>query len=99
MIWNNNNIDLGVLKEHTIIKFSFRSPEELDIIKVEAGCSSCTKVGKYKDKELPVSFSTGSIPKHLKHLGEYEYIISKSITITYASGDTQKLMFNATIKN
>lgn len=96
MKWSSNVINLGILKENSNIKFSFKSEKELDILKIQAGCSSCTKVGGYKNNELTVTYSTGLIPHHLRHLGSYQ--IKKDIIITYKNGDQEVLTFKATVK-
>lgn len=90
--WKNDGIiNLGIFKPGQKKDFFFESFENLDIISIKPTCSGCTKVGKYKDNKIPVNYTAGSIPVHLKHVKEH--IRTNAIIVTYANGDMETLSF------
>ena len=96
MNWENNRINLGVVKEKSTNKFSFLLVEPVEVTKITPSCGGCT-TAKLKDNFLNVTYKPGKIPKHIADKHNFQYV-TKTITVTYADGQKEVLTFTAKIE-
>lgn len=89
--WKNYTKNIGSIKEYTRTEVKFESNFNLDISRVEPGCTSCTKFLDYKDNILTMRYEAPEFPRHL--LGEKHSIIDKTVTVYYNDGTYDVLKF------
>ena len=94
--WENTEVDLGLLKEGAVVKFTFTSTRPLEISTVQAGCSSCTTIQGYENNKLLIKYEVSSIPKHLSILQD-TLETKKDITVVYTDGTSDVLHFKGII--
>ena len=98
MNWETNRIDLGVIKQNSVVRFKFNSLYPLDVVKFKPGCGGCTTLGKYENDTLPVVYKPGAIPKHIIRRPEFKFqVVTKTIVVMYEDGKQEILYFTAKI--
>ena len=98
MNWKETHVNLGTIRENTTTKFKYESLNPLNIVQIKRGCTQCTTYKAYNPTTgiLEVSFTSAYIPKQLRLKPGFQ-MVKKSITITYASGEVETLIFTAKI--
>jgi len=96
MNWETNRKHLGEIKSGKSVNFTFIYLGIPNIKGVKVGCGSCTTASLINNV-LRVKYTPGSFPKHLSLKGQKEQKVTKSITVTYETGDTETLYFTANL--
>lgn len=81
MSWVKDYIDVGTVKVGTrvIVRFESHNPLNVDNGRIKSSCG-CTDVKYDKStKTLTVNYKPKSVPKHLKHKGVYEPILTVKV--------------------
>lgn len=95
--WKNYVVNIGEVKQKTRVNITFESYEDLDISRVDFGCSSCTKFIDYKDRKLTIQYSGEEYPRHL--IGSHHQPqIDKNLTVYLNDGNKDKLRFIGKMK-
>lgn len=94
--WRETKINIGEVKEGTIINVTFNSKESLKNIKsITSSCGCSVPTYSSKTKILDVVYTPKSIPKHLVKQGFYK--ATKYITIVYEDEQKDILSFTSKI--
>jgi len=93
--WKQNFIDLGEMHVKDSKIFYFDALVNLEIIKIDVGCSCTSPYYDKKKKRLKVKYTPNPVPVHLKQKGYY--VSHKEITVVYNTGQTDILTFKATV--
>lgn len=96
MNWEVNRKHLGEIKSGTKASFTFKYKGLQKIVKIGAGCSSCTKA-TLKEDVLHVTYTPGSFPKHLSLNGQKEQKVTKTVYVTYEDKSRETLYFTANV--
>lgn len=96
MKWKNKIINLGEVTEGEKQTIIFKALEPLDISTLTSSCGCTTPVYNKDKNQIKVQFTPGSIPVHLKYLGQYSTI--KTVAVWYKDGSHEILKIKATIK-
>ena len=96
MRWKDRQVSLGNIKIGKKQRIVYQALEELPEIKtLQSSCGCSIPVYDATNNQIIVTFSPGSVPKHLK--GQGYYSTTKTITVTYIDGTKDVLSFTAKI--
>lgn len=97
MNFKQTHINLGDLKVGKTKNIIFYPEEKETLEEIVSMSSSCgCSTPKIENDKIIVTYTPGSVPLHLQHLGQYE--TKKTITINYKYGSSEILSFSAIIK-
>lgn len=96
MKWKNKKINLKEVTEGKKQTIIFEALEPLDISTLTSSCGCTTPVYNKEKNQVKVQFTPGSIPAHLKYLGQYS--TTKTVTVWYKDGSHEVLTIKATVK-
>jgi len=99
MNWEKNKINLGTVSPKSVNRITYKALNpELKITVIKPKCGGCTKVGKFENGFLPVTYTASDIPKHLLKRGDKSYLYTGGINITYLDGTGETLTFTAKVE-
>lgn len=91
----NNTKDLGTLKANSKNKTFFEFKEKVEVQSLHSSCGCSRPIYNKELNRIEVSYTPGSVPKHLAQKGYYT--TSKFITINYVGGSSEKAKLTAKI--